>query len=155
MNFAANNAGRVAFLAVALTAAGCCTRCSVAPVHMKGLGVVGASGEFAEHYHVRNCGWYLFDKIPLLCGNADPNSLCGITLFSDQVRTDTMMRLFNDRVRATGTKPASVATIVDDWVTLEVPGVSFPLILPYIICYREVQISGVLVREKEAVDETP
>lgn len=142
-------------LAVMLAAAGCCTRCSVAPEHMKGLGVVGASGEFVEHYYVRNYGWYLFDKIPLVCGDTNPNSLCGMSFFSDQVRTDTMTRIFNDRVRATGSKPASVATIVDDWVTFEVPGLSFPLFLPYVVCYRDVQISGVLVREKEAVDETP
>lgn len=142
-------------LAVVLAAAGCCTRCSVAPEHMKGLGVVGADGEFVEHYHIRNSGWYLFDKIPLVCGDTNPNSLCGIAFFSDQVRTDTMTRIFNDRVRATDTKPAHVATIVDDGVTVEIPGVSFPLILPYIICYREVQISGVLARKKESLNGAP
>ena len=122
---------------------------------MKGLDVAGADGKFVEHYHVRNSGWYLFDKLPLVCGSTNPNSFCGIAFFSDQVRTDTMTKMFNDRVRATNTRPASVATIVDDWVTLEVPGVSFPLFLPYIVCYREVQISGVLVRKREAENETP
>ena len=146
---------RIAALAAALALAGCFTRCSVAPEHLKGLGVVGSDGEFVEHYHIRNSGWYLFDKIPLVCGDTTPNSLFGIALFSDQVRTDTMTRIFNDRVRATNTKLVSAATIVDDWVTLEIPGVSFPLVLPYIVCYREVQISGVLVREKESDDEAP
>lgn len=146
---------KIAALAVALSAAGCCTRCSVSPEHMKGLHVAGADGEFAEHYHVRNSGWYLFDKLPLVCGDTNPNSLCGISFFSDQVRVDTMTRIFNDRVRSTGTKPACVATIVDDGVTFEVPGVSFPLILPYVVCYREVQISGVLVRKRGGDDETP
>ena len=145
----------VAALVVVLTSAGCYTHCSVAPEHIKGLGVVGADGEFVEHYHVQNSGWYLFDKIPLICGDTSPNSLLGIAIFSDQVRTDTLTRLFNDRVRATNTKPASVATIVNDWVTFEVPGVSFPLVLPYVVCYREVQISGVLVREAEGGDEVP
>ena len=155
MNLTLRRAIRIIVWAIAMSAAGCCTQCSVAPEHMKGLGVVGADGEFVEHYHIRNSGWYLFDKIPLVCGDTNPNSLCGIAFFSDQVRTDTMTRIFNDRVRATDTKPAHVATIVDDGVTVEIPGVSFPLILPYIICYREVQISGVLVRKKEALNEAP
>jgi len=146
---------RVAVLSVVLACAGCYTSVSVAPEHIKGLGVVGADGEFVEHYHIWNGGWYLFDTIPLVCGDTDYNSLLGIAFFSDQVRTDVMTRIFNDRVRATNTKPANVATIVNDGVTFEVPGVSFPLILPYIICYREVQISGVLTRKKESDDEVP
>ena len=146
---------RVAVLAAVLATAGCYTNDSVSPEHIKGLGVVGSNGEFVEHCHICNSGWYLFDRIPLACGDTDPNSLLGVAFFSDQVRTDVITRIFNDRVRSTNTKPADVVTIVNDLVTFEVPGVSFPLILPYIICYREVQISGVLVRETEGRDEVP
>ena len=134
------------FAAVSLAAAGCCTRYSLAPKHLKGLRYSGG-GEVIEHYQVQNYGWYLFDTLPLVCGDTDPDATIPFSLFSDEVRTDTVTGIFNEHVRSMGAKPVSVAVLCDDRVTFEVPGLSIPLIIPYIICYREVQISALLVSD--------
>lgn len=136
-------------LPLVLALSGCCLRYSIAPEHMKGLPYGDGDREFVEHYYVLNYGWYLFDRFPLACGDTDPDALIRFSFFSDQVRSDLLMQQFNDRVKATGTEPCSVVTTIEDGVTFDVPGLSFPLVLPYIICFREVQVSGVLTRRSE------
>ena len=136
-------------VAIALLAAasGCCTRYSMKPEHLVGLRYADEDGEILEHYHVHNYGWYLFNTFPIVCGETDRKHQGDVAFFSDQVRTDIMTNIFNDRVRETGSRPACVVTHNMDLVTFEIPGVSFPLILPYIICYREIQMSGLLLKD--------
>lgn len=144
---------RVFCLLLPFIVAGCVTRFSLAPEHLKGLRYAEGGGRVVEHYQIQNYGWYLFDTLPIICGDLDKDAKLCFTLFSDQVRTDLLTKEFNDRVRETGTRPVCVNTLNTDLKTFEIPGISFPLILPYIICYREVQISGVLVKDDEPPTE--
>ena len=143
------------FVAIALLAAasGCCTRYSMSPKHLVGLRYADEDGEIVEHYHIQNYGWYLFNVLPIVCGETDRNAFSRIAFFSDQVRPDIMTGIFNDRVRETGSRPACVATHSMDLVTFAIPGISIPIVVPYVICYREVQMSGLLL--KDGGEETP
>lgn len=142
-------------LASVLALAGCFTEYRCAPDNFKGLKYAEGGGEIVEHYQIQNYGWYLFDKFPLVCGDLNNGHMGPMTFFSDQVRTDLMTEKFNQHVRETNTKAVSVVTLNTDWVTFEVPGlaIAVPAILPYIICYREVQISSLLLKKEK--EETP
>lgn len=130
-----------------LGATGCCTRYSLKPDHLVGLTYAEGGGEVVEHYQLQNYGWYLFDTIPLVCGDINPDAKLCLAVFKDHVRTDLLTAEFNRHVRETNTRPVCVATLNTDLVTFEIPGLSIPLIVPYILCYREVQISALLVKD--------
>ena len=51
-------------------------------------------GKVLEHVVVSNYGWFLFNFIPLACGNANPKAAFPWTFFSDQVSS----RLLHDRL---------------------------------------------------------
>lgn len=130
-----------------LLGAGCCSRYALRPEHLVGLKYSEGGETIVEHYQIQNFGWYLFGSIPLACGDIDHDANIGFSLFHDLVRTDLLTDELNRRAQNIGAKPQCVATLNTDRITFQVPGTSFPLILPYIICYREVQISALMVKE--------
>ena len=97
-----------------------------------------------EHVVVSNYGWFLFNFIPLACGNASPKAAFPWTFFSDQVTS----RLLHDRLMSyAATKRANVKELAffrDEQVFFSIPGTQFPVPIPYILCFREIQFSGVL-----------
>jgi hypothetical protein len=99
-----------------------------------------------EHVLISNYGWYLFNCIPLVCGNATRGESFPWKFFTDQVNPillhDRMMEYANS-------KNANVKNIVftrDERVFFEVPGTEIPCPLPFLVCYHEIQLSGVLVK---------
>ena len=104
-----------------------------------------------EHVLISNYGWYLFNCIPLVCGNAMPGESFPWKFFADQVNPillhDRMMEYANS-------KNANVKNIVftrDERVFFEVPGTEIPCPLPFLVCYHEIQLSGVLVKPGKTV----
>ena len=104
-----------------------------------------------EHVLISNYGWYLFNCIPLVCGNATPGESFPWKFFTDQVNPillhDRMMEYANS-------KNANVKNIVftrDERVFFEVPGTEIPCPLPFLVCYHEIQLSGVLVKPGKTV----
>ena len=47
-------------------------------------------GKVLEHVVVSNYGWYLFDSVPLVCGNPDSSSCWAWTFFDDEVTTEAV-----------------------------------------------------------------
>ena len=97
-----------------------------------------------EHLFVSNYGWYLFNAIPIACGNAAPDRLTPIVVFRDDVTMDKVQRRFMAYTKSVNRTATDLAYHNDESVMFEVPGLSFPLPIPYILTYREVQLSGVL-----------
>jgi len=107
-----------------------------------------------EHVVVSNYGWYLFGAIPIVCGDPDAESddLCGWTFFSDRVNADDVHDRFMRYAASRGMTAGDVSFYFTDSCFLDLPiaGASIPV--PYLVCYREVQISGVLARQAAVPD---
>jgi hypothetical protein len=99
-----------------------------------------------EHVVISNYGWYLFNCLPIVCGNATPGASFPWKLFTDHVNPI----LLHDRLmNYADAKNADIKNIVfsrDEKVFFDLPGTEIPCPIPFFICYHEIQISGVLVR---------
>lgn len=109
----------------------------------------GTGNEQIEHVLVSNYGWYLFNCIPLACGNATPGASFPWKFFGDHVNPvllhDRMMEYANS-------KNADINNLLlsrDEKVFFDIPGSDIPCPIPFFICYHEVQISAVLVKCKK------
>ena len=82
-----------------------------------------------EHIFVSDFGWKLFNWIPLF-------------------RSDITLERVQNEVAAESKRRGKVATDLVchkyDKVTFDIPLLVISLPIPYIICYHEVQVSGVL-----------
>ena len=82
-----------------------------------------------EHIFVSDFGWKLFNWIPIF-------------------RSDITLERVQKELMAESTRRGKVATDltvhVYDTVTFDVPLIVITLPIPYIICYHEIQVSGVL-----------
>ncbi len=103
-------------------------------------------GEPVEHVLVANYGWYLFDCIPLVCGNAKPGASFPVRFFCDNVKADMMQ----DRLMSyAAMKEADIVDLHyfhNSNVLFSIPGLDLPVPVPYVLCFREIQFSGVLVK---------
>ena len=103
-------------------------------------GKIGSSGE--EHALVANYGWYLFHFIPIACGNANWDSWFPWALFRNDVTMDKIQSHFMRHAGERGMTAHDLAYTTSESVMLNIPGVNLPLPVPYLITYREIQLSG-------------
>ncbi len=97
-----------------------------------------------EHICVGNSGWYLFHFIPLACGNASEDPAMPWIFFRNDVTMDKIQHRFMSYANFYGKKTRDMAYYTQESVLFEIPGTDFPIPLPYILTYKEVQLSGVL-----------
>ena len=105
----------------------------------------GMSGTPIEHVVVSNYGWYLFNCIPLVCGNSKKGASFPWAFFSDEVTTDVVQNRLTDYAARKGANLAELNLYVNDNVIFELPGTSIPIPMPYIICYHERLVSALLM----------
>lgn len=91
-----------------------------------------------------NYGWYLFDWIPLVCGDPDDDWIIPCTFFRNRVTLDDVQTRFLAKTRKSGKKVENLVWHNNDSVLLTVPILEIPLPIPYIITYHELQLSGEL-----------
>ena len=108
-----------------------------------------SDGEPVEHILVANYGWYLFDCIPLVCGNATPGAFFPWNFFSGQVKPDLLHDRLMTHAAAQNADVKDLFFIRGEKVCFDLPGTNFPVPIPYILCYREIQFSGVLMQHKD------
>jgi len=101
------------------------------------------SGE--SHVVISNFGWQFLGDIPLFCGNAtDENRIGEVAFFRDDVTLaklqKRMLKLATDQGKAVN----ELTFHNNSSVLIEIPLTNITIPLPYIICYREIQISGVM-----------
>ena len=82
-----------------------------------------------EHIFVHDFGWKLFNWIPLF-------------------RSDITLERAQKELMSESTRRGKVATDLTvhtyDKVTFDIPLVVITIPIPYVICYHEIQVSGVL-----------
>ena len=104
-----------------------------------------------EHVVVSNYGWYLFNKFPLACGNTDPKASFPWVFFSNQVSPHLLHDRMMSYAASTKANVKELAFFRDEQVFFTIPGTQFPVPIPYILCFREIQFSGVLTPCPEEV----
>ena len=140
----------MAFLSGPVLFAGCFSMDIATTSSLEKSALSPEDGRPKEHVVVSNYGWYLFNWIPLACGNATPDAMFPWKFFSNQVTSD----LLHDRMMAhAAAQNADVKDFVffrDEKVIFDLPGTNFPIPIPYVLCYREIQFSGVLTQRADA-----
>ena len=113
-------------------------------------GQVRTTGE--EHILVSNYGWYLFNCIPLVCGNASPDASFPWKFFTKQVSPTVL----HDRMMSyANSKKANVRNLIathNEKVFFDIPGSDIPVPIPFLLCYQEIQLSAVLTYPPEQTD---
>lgn len=108
------------------------------------LPVEGTPGTPEEHIHVRNYGYYLFNSIPLFCGDASKDGTGNTVFFRDDV---TLAKMQNVLLEEVSRKAYSIIELQP-----KTSSTCFFSVVPYvgntlgIFWYKEVQISAVMVK---------
>ena len=100
-----------------------------------------------EHVIVRNYGWFLFGSVPLVCGNADIDSFWGSTFFKDEVTLEIAHGVLSQYVADSGREICDIVVMADREALLSVPLFVVPISLPWVVQYKEVNVSATLVRK--------
>ena len=105
-----------------------------------------------EHVLISNYGWYLFNCIPLVCGNASPDASFPWKFFTKQVSPAVL----HDRMMSyANSKKANVRNLIathNENVFFDIPGSDIPVPIPFLLCYQEIQLSAVLTYPPEQTD---
>ena len=97
-----------------------------------------------ENLLVTNYGWYLFNVLPVATGNASEKALAPTIFFRNDVTMDKIQHRFMNYANFYGKKTRDMSYYTQESVLFEIPGTDLPIPLPYILTYKEVQLSGVL-----------
>ena len=136
------------FAAVALLA-GCFSMDVATTDVLQNSALSSRDGKVLEHVVVSNYGWYLFNWIPLACGNATPGAFFPWKFFSGQVKSDLLHDRLMAHAAAQNADVKDLSFMRNEKVCFDLPGTNFPVPVPYILCYREIQFSGVLIQHKD------
>lgn len=97
-----------------------------------------------EHILVSNYGWMLFGEIPLCCGNANPGGITPWVFFRNDVTMDKIQRRLVDTAKESGKSLSNIIYHNKENILFSVPLTEIDIPIPYLICYREIQLSGVM-----------
>jgi len=99
-------------------------------------------GGDGTHVFVGNYGKYLFNCVPMGCGNLNENPECRFVMFRDDVTMDKMQHRFFAECAKVGGDVTNIAYHTSDNIFIEVSLWSFSIPIPYLWTTREIQISG-------------
>ena len=142
----------VGVLAALMLTAGCVSVQRTGRVAPKGTTIQGTAGTPDEHVHVSNFGYYLFNCIPIFCGNTAQDHRGNTIWFSNEVTLDKTQDIMLDEVRSRKSQIAALQP--------QVKSTCFFGAIPYvgttfgILWYKEVQMSAMLVRPQAAKGNT-
>jgi len=102
-----------------------------------------------EHVLVSNYGWYLFHFIPVACGNASEDRWTPWVHFRDDVTMENVQRRFTMLADDPNESIRNPTYTTYESVMLEIPGLNLPLPVPYLLTYREIQLSGIISKKRE------
>jgi len=123
---------------------GCVSVQRAAKVAPGGVTIQGTQGTPVEHVHVSNFGCYLFNCIPICCGNTAAGRRGNAIWFSDEVTLAKTQAIMIDEVRSRKSQMAELQPQVKStcfFGTIPYVGTTFG-----ILWFKEVQMSAVLVR---------
>jgi len=137
----------MALLALVLLS-GCVSVQRATRVAPGGVTIQGTPGTPVEHVHVSNFGYYLFNCIPIFCGNTAADRRGNTIWFSDEVTLAKTQAIMVDEARSRNSQMADIQP--------QVKSTCFFGPIPYvgttfgILWFKEVQMSAVLVRPSTA-----
>lgn len=97
-----------------------------------------------RHVLVKNNGWYLFGSLPLVCGNISADDDSAFTFFRDDVTMDKIQDRFMDYAKKENLVPQDMTYHANEQVLFTIPATTIAIPIPYVLAYREIQLSGVL-----------
>lgn len=141
--------GLVICASALLTGGGCVTIDESHPGTLDKFAIASTKGGPEEHIVVSNYGYYLFNCIPIFCGNVNPDSSSAISMFSDDVTLEATQKVLIDTVKARKCRVVSLQPYAKS--------TCFFSMIPYLgntlglVWYKEVQMSAVLVKPESKV----
>ena len=97
----------------------------------------------AHHIVVGNYGWYLFNKIPLVCGNASEKPLFPWVFFRNDVTQRKIQARFMKEAADFVYEPQDLVWHTNETILFTF-GTAIQIPIPYVLTYKERQLSGVL-----------
>ena len=136
--------------ALALLAGGCYFRYAATSPTVQDTVWAETGEEVVEHLFVENYGWYLFYTLPICCGDDNEENSFPLEFFSDRCTPEVVKARFYERVKELGddVEVRGLSFVNSGGVTFDVPGLSFPLVIPYVLCTRDIELSGTIVRRR-------
>lgn len=126
-----------------LFSAGCYSIDVASTAGFRSARLAGNTGTPRAHAVVSNYGWYLFNTIPLISGNANPApGRCVWTFFTDNVTPDALHHDLTRLAADAGCEIDDLNLYRDSTCMLPIPYVNTTFGL---LWYKEIQVSGVLV----------
>ena len=125
-------------------ATGCVSVQKTSKVAPQGVTILGSSGTPVEHVHVSNYGYYLFNCIPIFCGNTVAGQRENTVWFSDEVRLAPVQDIMLEQARKRKCQISDIQPYTRS--------TCFFSAIPYvgntlgILWFKEVQMSAVLIR---------
>ena len=107
-------------------------------------------GQPEQHILVSNYGWYLFNRLPIVCGNARKGAKFPWAFFYNDVDETVIQDRLTDYAAERGCDVVDITMFNSEQVLLDIYSVPVPI--PYICCYKEMQISGVMVKRPDGTD---
>lgn len=144
------------FLAVLWAAGafgGCYSLHTASTPELAACSLAGEEGEILEHVFIQNSGWFLFERLPLICGNVDETSLWPWTFFANETDLAAVEGQLAKRVRKLNARVVQENVINAATTLMSIPGSNIAFSVPYLICRRETQISAILMRRDEKEGE--
>lgn len=149
----------ISFAALALASSLCGCYCIDVATNaaLRGSELTDGVNEPLEHVLVSNYGWYLFNCIPLVCGNATPDASFPWKFFGDHVNPILLHDRMMEYADSKNADMKNLSLIRDEKVFFDIPGSDIPCPIPFLVCYQEVQLSSVLVKRetRRKAQETP
>ena len=139
----------VILVSIAFLMSGCVMVEKTARHDLRGFEIVGSDGRGEEHIVVSNYGFYLFNCILIVTGNADPVNPSGAAWFSDEVTLDKMQRVLMQEVKQRRCQVTNIQPLCESTCYFSA--------IPYIgntlgiFWYKTAQVSATLVNPAEPV----
>ena len=124
---------------------GCYSLVSASSESLGQTRVIGATGSPSEHVVVSNYGWYLFNRWPIVCGNSRDGAFFPFVFFRDDVTANLLHGKLTGHAAKRNAQVAELNLFFDENVIIEIPGTSIPIPIPYVLCYHERTVSGLLM----------
>lgn len=129
--------------------AGCYSMDIATTDSLKGSALSKEDDKPLEHVVVSNDGWFLFNTIPLVCGNAAPGASFPWRFFSNHVTAELLHDRLMAHAAAIDANARNLVFIRNENVIRNIP--TFQIPIPYLITYKEIQFSAVLTKSNSHV----
>ena len=137
----------VFYLALCVAVSGCFTIDTASTDAFKASVRMSNNAVPLEHVVASNYGWYLFNTVPLVCGRID-DGIVPWVFFEDNVNLKTVHNELMKYAVKNNSNVYDINARAYENVLLSIPGLSIPIAIPYLLCYKEIQTSAVLVQPK-------